>query len=152
MSWNSLFPRTFKPWELQWPINNVTDLTDVWLLATIGISILALLWAFYRTGEAVTKTGRYLFLQDVELQSAKRGVGAWAKTNWDLLPDEMQAERQENDELAMAAGNAKLAPGAKINPNTAPRDELMLLPESARSPRTASFKHVRSEKPRISST
>jgi competence protein ComEA len=68
------------------------------------------------------------FLQDVELQSAKRGVGAWAKTNWELLPAERQAERQENDELAMAAGNAKLAPGAKINPNTAARDELMLLP------------------------
>jgi competence protein ComEA len=68
------------------------------------------------------------FMQDVELQSAKRGVGAWAKTNWDLLPAERQAERQENDELAMAAGNAKLVPGAKINPNTAARDELMLLP------------------------
>jgi competence protein ComEA len=68
------------------------------------------------------------YLQDVELQSAKRGVGAWAKTIWDLLPAERQAERQENDELAMAAGNAKLAPGAKINPNTAARDELMLLP------------------------
>jgi endonuclease YncB( thermonuclease family) len=68
------------------------------------------------------------YLQDVELQSAKRGVGAWAKTNWDLLPSERQAERQENGELAMAAGNAKLAPGAKINPNTAARDELMLLP------------------------
>jgi competence protein ComEA len=68
------------------------------------------------------------FLQDVELQSAKRGVGAWSKTNWDLLPSERQAERQENDELAMAAGDAKLAHGTKINPNTAARDELMLLP------------------------
>ena len=68
------------------------------------------------------------FLQDVELQAAKRGVGVWAKTNWDLLPAERQAERLENDELAIAAGDAKLAPGAKINPNTAARDELMLLP------------------------
>jgi len=68
------------------------------------------------------------FLQDVELQSAKRGVGVWSKTNWDLLPSERQAERRENDELAMAAGDAKLAHGTKINPNTAARDELMLLP------------------------
>lgn len=68
------------------------------------------------------------FLEDVELQSAKRGAGAWAKTNWELLPAERHAERQENDELALAAGAAKLAPGAKINPNTAARDQLMLLP------------------------
>lgn len=60
MFWNSLFPRTFKPWELQWPIKNLTDLTDVWLLATICISIIALLWACYRTAEAVMRTGRYL--------------------------------------------------------------------------------------------
>ncbi len=68
------------------------------------------------------------FLQDVELQASKRGAGAWAKTNWDKLPDERQAERQENAELAMAAGESKLAPGDKINPNTAARDELMKLP------------------------
>lgn len=68
------------------------------------------------------------YLQDVELQSAKRGVGAWAKTNWDRLPGERQAERQENGELAMATGTVKLASGTKINPNTAARDELMLLP------------------------
>lgn len=67
-------------------------------------------------------------LQDVELQAAKRGVGAWAKTNWELLPAERQAERMENGELAMATGAAKLAPGVKINPNTAARDQLMLLP------------------------
>lgn len=75
MFWNSLFPRTFKPWELQWPIKNLTDLTDVWLLATIGISILALLWACYRTGEAVIKTGRYLkFLEGVKDGEAFAGM------------------------------------------------------------------------------
>jgi competence protein ComEA len=68
------------------------------------------------------------FLQDIELQAAKRGAGAWAKTNWDLLPGERQAERQENSEIAMATGAPKLAPGAKLNPNTAARDELMMLP------------------------
>jgi hypothetical protein len=59
MFWNSLFPRTFKPWELQWPIKDLTDLTDLWLLATIGISIIALLWACFRTAEAVMRTSRY---------------------------------------------------------------------------------------------
>jgi competence protein ComEA len=90
---------------------------------------LARAFGVYRETPAGKSANDYrAFLQDVELQAAKRGVGAWAKTNWDLLPSERQAERQENDELAMAAGNAKLAPGAKINPNTAARDELMLLP------------------------
>lgn len=68
------------------------------------------------------------YLHDVELQAAKRGVGAWAKTNWDLLPAERQAERQEGNELAMATGRAKLAHGVKISLNTATRDELMRLP------------------------
>ena len=68
------------------------------------------------------------FLEDVELQAAKRGVGAWAKTNWEKLPSERQAERQENADLALAAGGAKLAEGRKINLNTAARDELMQLP------------------------
>ena len=68
------------------------------------------------------------YLQDVELQAAKRGVGAWANTNWDRLPGEREEERRENDELAMAAGNAKLASGMRVNPNTAARDELMRIP------------------------
>ena len=90
---------------------------------------LARAFGVYRETPTVKTSNDYReYLQDVELQAAKRGVGTWAKTNWELLPAERQAERQENDELAMAAGNAKLAPGAKINPNTAARDELMLLP------------------------
>jgi len=68
------------------------------------------------------------FLQDVELQAAQRGAGAWAMTNWELLPAERQAERQEAEDLSVARGGPKLAPGRKINPNTAARDELMLLP------------------------
>jgi methyl-accepting chemotaxis protein len=67
MNWNTLLPRTLKPWEIQWSIKNLTDLTDVWLLVTIGISILAFLWACYRTWEAVTRTGRYLnFLKHIK--------------------------------------------------------------------------------------
>ena len=67
-------------------------------------------------------------LQDVELQAAKKGVGIWAKTNWERLPGEREAERQDNGDLALAIGSAKLAPGTKIDPNTAARDDLMLLP------------------------
>ena len=67
-------------------------------------------------------------LQDVELQAAKRGVGAWAKTNWDRLPSERQAERQEDADLHLATGSPKLPPGTRIDPNTASRDQLMRLP------------------------
>ena len=67
-------------------------------------------------------------LQDIELQAAKRGVGIWAKTNWDLLPVERQAERQEDADLNLATGSSKLPPGTRIDPNTAARDELMQLP------------------------
>jgi competence protein ComEA len=90
---------------------------------------LARAFGVYReTPEGKVSNDYRAFLQDVELQASKRGAGAWAKTNWDKLPDERQAERQENAELALAAGEAKLAPGDKINPNTAARDELMKLP------------------------
>jgi len=80
-----------------------------------------------------TQTGRSskdyrAFLQDVELQAAKRGVGAWAKTNWERLPAERQAERLESEELDVATSQGKLLAGQKINPNTAARDQLMLLP------------------------
>jgi len=68
------------------------------------------------------------FLQDVELQAAKRGVGAWAKTDWERLLTERQTERQESEELGLATAPGKLPAGRKINPNTAARDQLMLLP------------------------
>lgn len=68
------------------------------------------------------------FLQDVELQTAKRGTGAWSKTDWDKLPSERQMERLENEDLSLASGPVKMAQGVKINPNTAARDELMKLP------------------------
>jgi len=67
-------------------------------------------------------------LRDVELQAAKRGAGVWAKTDWDKLPGERQAERQEDADLELATASTKLQPGTRINPNTAVRDELMRLP------------------------
>jgi DNA uptake protein ComE-like DNA-binding protein len=67
-------------------------------------------------------------LRDVELQAAKRGAGVWAKTDWDKLPGERQAERQEEADLDLATASTKFQPGTRINPNTAARDELMRLP------------------------
>jgi competence protein ComEA len=67
-------------------------------------------------------------LEDLELLAAKKGIGAWAMTDWEKLPAERQAERQESEELGLATTAGKLASGQKINPNTAARDQLMLLP------------------------
>ena len=67
-------------------------------------------------------------LRDLELAAAKRGLGAWAKTDWEKLPEERRVERQEAAELAAAQDGGKAHPVAKMNPNTAPRDELMTLP------------------------
>jgi endonuclease YncB( thermonuclease family) len=90
---------------------------------------LARAFGVYRETPTKMSAGDYrALLQDVELQAAKRGVGAWAKTNWDRLPGERQDERQEDADLNLATARPKLAPGAKINPNTAARDELMKLP------------------------
>lgn len=82
MTWNSLFPRTFKPWELHWPVKNLTDLTDVWLLVTIGIGILACIWAVFRTYQAIKLTGSYLYslrrFKTIDDFAAERST--WVKT------------------------------------------------------------------------
>lgn len=90
---------------------------------------LARAFGVYRESPAAKSAKDYrAFLQDVELQAAKRGVGVWEKTNWDLLPAERQAERLENVELGLATAEPKIPAGQKISLNTAARDQLMQLP------------------------
>lgn len=60
MTWDSLFPRTFYPWELKWPPSNLNDLTDAWLQFTILVSVLAFGWALLRTVQSLFTTKRYL--------------------------------------------------------------------------------------------
>ena len=67
-------------------------------------------------------------LEDLELKAAKKGLGAWAATDWEHLPVERKEERDENAEIELAQGDGGLAAGDKINPNNAARDELMKLP------------------------
>ena len=90
---------------------------------------LARAFGVYRETPKKMAAGDYrALLQDVELQAAKGGLGAWAKTNWERLPGERLAERQEDADLKLAGARGKLAHGATIDPNTAARDELMKLP------------------------
>ena len=81
----------------------------------------------YRRGPAGTAADYRERLGDLELKAAKTGAGVWALTDWDKLPDERKAERDEEAELE-AAKDRRLEPGEKIDPNTASRDELMNLP------------------------
>lgn len=83
---------------------------------------------FRETPGAISAKDYQEYLRDVELQAAKRGAGVWAKTDWDRLPGERQAERLEDADLELATNSHKLTSGTKINPNTASRDELMRLP------------------------
>jgi competence protein ComEA len=67
-------------------------------------------------------------LRDQELRASKLGAGAWAHTNWEKLPIERAAQREEDLELGLATSRAKAAPAGLLDPNTAARDELMVLP------------------------
>jgi competence protein ComEA len=68
-------------------------------------------------------------LNDLEVIAAKKGLGAWSKTNWDELPAERRAARQEEAEIAAVRGTGtKSPPSAPIDLNTASRDELLSLP------------------------
>lgn len=90
---------------------------------------LARAFGVYRETPAGVTSGEYRSsLEDLELKAAKKGLGAWAATNWEQLPDERKEERTEIAEIELSTGNRGLAEGEKINPNTAARDELMKLP------------------------
>jgi len=66
-------------------------------------------------------------LKDLELKAAKSAAGIWALTDWEALPGERRAEREETEELSLA--RKKTAPPPRsVDPNTASRDLLMQLP------------------------
>ncbi|MFZ4778326.1 MAG: helix-hairpin-helix domain-containing protein [Terrimicrobiaceae bacterium] len=65
-------------------------------------------------------------LQDLELTAASARSGIWAKTDWTRLAGDRQTERREEQEISAAF--TKSPPPDGSNPNTASRDELMLLP------------------------
>jgi competence ComEA-like helix-hairpin-helix protein len=67
-------------------------------------------------------------LAELELKARAAKVGLWADPRPPIPPWDYRAAQKKKKTPENAAGDAKLAPGAKINPNTAARDELMLLP------------------------
>lgn len=67
-------------------------------------------------------------LTDLELQAARLGKGAWKHTDWNQLPEERRAQREEDAEMDIATGAKQEFSGKRINVNTAARDELMTIP------------------------
>lgn len=65
-------------------------------------------------------------LKDAEFVAARRGRGIWNYTDWDTLPAERRAQRDEDNEDALAMGKSVLS--RPVNLNTAGADELSKLP------------------------
>lgn len=64
-------------------------------------------------------------IEDLELTAAKLSRGVWNLTNWSSFATERSTQRKEEAELALAIDKADLT--KVIDPNIAPRDELMTL-------------------------
>ena len=67
-------------------------------------------------------------LTDLELTAARAGRGAWAKTDWEKLPEARKQARDEMAELDAAKGVKEASEDKPIDINRASRDELMSLP------------------------
>jgi len=65
-------------------------------------------------------------LEDEELIAARKGTGIWRHTDWEKLPRERRAQRNEEAEERIAL--RKGPPSEPIDINTASRDVLMTLP------------------------
>ena len=94
----------------------------------VGLGHARAFGVYRETPSGVTSKEYRASLEDLELKAAKKGLGAWAATDWEQLPEERKEERDENAEIEIAQGDGGLAAGDKINPNNAARDVLMKLP------------------------
>lgn len=65
-------------------------------------------------------------LMDAEFVAARKGLGVWAYTDWEALPNERLAQRLEEAEEAIAMGQPRLTGPVSIN--RARADELAALP------------------------
>ena len=64
-------------------------------------------------------------LKDLEIKAAKLELGVWAETNWESFVNERNAHRAEEAELAIAIDRVFYT--GMVDPNSAPRDQLMTL-------------------------
>jgi competence ComEA-like helix-hairpin-helix protein len=67
-------------------------------------------------------------LADMELLASRRNRGVWKLTDWEALPAERRAEREEAAALEAAIDGSATLVEASIHLNESSRDELMRLP------------------------
>ena len=67
-------------------------------------------------------------LKDLEIIAIKKNAGVWKSTDWNALPQERRAQREEERLIELAIDGKAPLDGVKLNPNTAARDDLMRLP------------------------
>lgn len=94
----------------------------------VGLGLARAFGVYRESPDGTTSREMRSSLEDLELKAAKKGIGAWAATDWEQLPEERKDERTENAEIELSTAPRGLAEGETINPNTAARDDLMKLP------------------------
>ncbi|MCU0797293.1 MAG: helix-hairpin-helix domain-containing protein [Akkermansiaceae bacterium] len=108
---------------------------------------LARAFGVYRqTPEGLSKDDWQQELADHELAAASRRLGVWKLTDWEKLPAERRAEREDLAQLRGAIDDAAEPEAESIDLNQAARDELMRLPGIGEKTANAIIEH-REEKP-----
>lgn len=77
LHWDSLIPRHWSEWT--WPINDLRDLADFWVVGIVAIGLGLIAWAIWRTIQVGIKTGKYLRLAR---HLAKNDVLAQKRSEW----------------------------------------------------------------------
>lgn len=78
---------------------------------------------YRKTPDGMSREDHREYLKDAELVSARNNLGVWKYTDWEKLPLERKAQREENMETKIAKNEAPIQ--NPINLNTAAREELM---------------------------
>lgn len=70
-------PRHWSEWT--WPIDDLLDLTDYWVVGIVAIGLILILWATWRTFQVWIRTGKYLRLAK---KLGSNGVLAQTRSEW----------------------------------------------------------------------
>lgn len=60
LRWDSMIPRHWSEWS--WPIDDLRDLADFWVVGIVAIGLILIVWAIWRTIQVGIRTGNYLRL------------------------------------------------------------------------------------------
>lgn len=77
LHWDSLIPRHWSEWS--WPIKDLRDLADFWVVGIVAIGLGLIAWAIWRTIQVGIKTGKYIRLAR---HLAKNDVLAQKRSEW----------------------------------------------------------------------